>query len=66
MSKSMTFPEAQPISSITSSTRLGAIIATASSTLEETPGNWYPPARLGILLEIIPIILLTNKTLQMK
>ena len=38
----MTFPEAQPISSITSSTRLGAIIATASSTPEETSGNRYP------------------------
>ena len=38
----MTFPEAQPISSITSSTRLGAIIATTSSAPEETSGNQYP------------------------
>jgi len=39
----VTFLEAQPISSITSSTRLGTIIATTSAAPEKTSGNWYPP-----------------------
>jgi hypothetical protein len=42
-SNNVTFPEAQPISSITSSTRLGTIIGTTSATPKELSHDWYPP-----------------------
>ena len=41
--KGVTFPEAPPISSITSSTRLGAIINTASAAPKESAKDRYPP-----------------------
>jgi len=65
-SKSITFPEAQPISSITSSTRLGAIIATTSATPKESSKDWYPPDKLGTFPEIFPMIPSTSRTLWKK
>ena len=42
-SRNVTFPEALPISSITSSARLGAIIGTASATLKDQSQDRHPP-----------------------
>lgn len=39
----MTFLEALPISSITSSTRLGTIVGTALAVLKESSKDFYPP-----------------------
>ena len=41
--RNMTFPEASLISSITSSTRLGAMISTALATLKDSSKEQYPP-----------------------
>ena len=41
--RNMTFPEAPLISSITSSTRLGAMIGTALATLKDSSKEQYPP-----------------------
>ena len=42
-SRNMTFLEALPISSITSSTRLGTIVGTALAVLKESSKDFYPP-----------------------
>jgi hypothetical protein len=63
----MTFPEALPISSITSSTRLGAIIGTASATLKESSKDWYPPRQAWDVSKNdseFLMILLMSRTLQ--
>ena len=43
LAKNVTFPEVLPISSITSSTRLGAMITTALADLKDSYGTQYPP-----------------------
>src|ERR1700683_643906 len=43
--KNVTFPKVLPISSLTSSTRLGAMIAAASADLKDFSGTQYPPQK---------------------
>jgi len=50
--KGMTFPEAPPISSITSSTRLGSIIGTTSAAPKESSKDRYPPDKPGTFPKI--------------
>jgi hypothetical protein len=42
-SRNVTFPETQPISSITSSTRLGAIVSSILAGTKELSQDQYPP-----------------------
>src|SRR6202050_4223540 len=45
LAKNVTFPEVSPISSITSSTRLGAMIAATSANPKDSSGTQYPPQK---------------------